>query len=65
MYITDHDLIYDKVKFVSPPFIVRSCPLPVRSSSVLFGSYTLHFRSVRYFSVTCTVRSVTCPLPVR
>ena len=40
-------------------------PLPVRSSSVFFGSYTLYFRSVRYFSVTCTVRSVTCPLPVR
>ena len=56
-----------KFKFVNPPFIVRSffitCPFVVRF--VRIGSYTLHLRSVRYFSVTFTMRSVTCLLPVR
>ena len=58
--------MYDKFKSVSPPFIVRSFPLLVRSSSVLFGSYNVEFPfcplllrnlygEVRYVSVICLV----------
>ena len=53
----------------SSPLVLRSSsvrfPLPVRSSSVLFGSYTLHFRSVRYLYGEVRYPSGRSPVLVR
>ena len=67
--ITTHDLIYDKFKFVSHPFTVRSfsvtCPFVVRFVRFLYVAFPFCPLLPRYLYGEVRYVSVTCPVDLR